>query len=46
VITCLSCGSVKRYPVTRKKRLETSPISMKPYIAQLEPSPKKNYNKE
>jgi ribonuclease P protein subunit RPR2 len=45
VITCLSCGAVRRYPVAR--RIESrGRCAMKPYIAQTLPFPKKNSSKE
>ena len=43
VITCLSCGTVKRYPVTAKSRIKDDPPPMKPYIAQNLPFPKKKF---
>ncbi|MBO0887692.1 ribonuclease P [Candidatus Bathyarchaeota archaeon] len=43
VITCLSCGTVKRYPVTAKTGVKDGPCSMKPYIAQNLPFPKKKF---
>jgi len=46
VITCLSCGSVRRYPVNRKSGSKKVLRSMKPYIAQTLPFPKKNSSKE
>ena len=46
VITCMSCGAVKRYPVTPRKALGNQRVAMKPYIAQSEPSPKKNSSRE
>lgn len=42
VITCLSCGTVKRYPVTAKSRVANGASAIKPYISQTEPYPKKN----
>ena len=42
VITCLSCGYVKRYPVTGKNESRKLHVSMKPYIAQSSAFPKKN----
>jgi ribonuclease P protein subunit RPR2 len=46
VITCLSCGMVKRYPVTRRERPKKAGIAMKPYIAQPVPFSKKNSSKD
>ena len=46
VITCLSCGALKRYPVTPRKALRQERVAMKPYIAQSEHFPKKNSSKE
>jgi len=46
VLTCLSCGAVKRYPVTEKTRSKEPRSAMKPYIAQTLPFPKKNSSKE
>ena len=43
VITCLRCGFVKRYPVSRRITSEKSRRAMKPYIAQTLQVPKKNY---
>ena len=41
VITCLSCGAVKRYPVApRPNTIEASP-AMKPYMSQAPAYPKK-----
>jgi ribonuclease P protein subunit RPR2 len=45
VITCLSCGTVKRYPVSRRIGARTEHVSMKTYIVQSEPFTKKNSNK-
>ncbi len=45
VTTCLSCGGVRRYPVTRRIELERR-CAMKPYIAQTVASSKKNSSKE
>lgn len=42
VITCLSCGAVKKYPVTAKNSGSNSGSAMKPYISQAEAYPKKN----
>jgi len=46
VITCLSCGSVGRYPVTSRVSPKKVLRPMKPYIAQTLPFPKKNSSKE
>jgi ribonuclease P protein subunit RPR2 len=46
VITCLSCGTVRRYPVTRRERPKEDIIAMKPYIAQPVPFSKKNSSKD
>ena len=46
VLTCLSCGAVKRYPVTEKTRSKEPRSAMKPYIAQTLPFPKKNSSEE
>src|SRR6266568_8906053 len=46
VITCLSCGSVRRYPVNRRISSKKGLRPMKPYIAQTSPFPKKNSTKE
>ena len=43
VITCLSCGLVKRYPVNNRKASLSGHHAIKPYIAQTFPVPKKNY---
>ena len=45
VITCLSCGVFRRYPVPRRKRATSGQQLMKPYIAQSEPFSKKNSSK-
>ena len=45
VITCLSCGAVKRYPVTPKSETKAR-IPINPYISQAVPFPKKNPVKE
>ena len=42
VITCLSCGAVKKYPVTAKNSVSNSGSAMKPYISQTGAYPKKN----
>ena len=41
VITCLSCGAVKRYPVSPKLEVKAR-IAINPYISQTEPYPKKH----
>jgi ribonuclease P protein subunit RPR2 len=46
VITCLSCGMMRRYPVTRRKGSRKVGVAMKPYIAQPVPFPKKNSVKD
>lgn len=46
VVTCLRCGFTKRYPVARKTASANGRSSMKPYIAQTSPFPKKNHTKE
>src|SRR5206468_1859022 len=46
VITCLSCGSVRRYPVNSRISPKKVLRPMKPYIAQTLPFPKKNSSKE
>jgi RNase P subunit RPR2 len=43
VITCLSCGAVKRYPVTAKTRSKDDGHAIKPYIAQNLPFPRKKF---
>lgn len=43
VITCQLCGSVKRYPVSKRIASARSRRAIKPYIAQTFPVPKKNY---
>ena len=42
VITCLSCGVFRRYPVSRRKSSTIGQQLMKPYIVQSEPFSKKN----
>lgn len=42
VITCLECGTMKRFPVTRRKGSQTGQSAMKPYIVQTAPFSKKN----
>jgi ribonuclease P protein subunit RPR2 len=42
VITCLECGTMRRFPVTRKTGTKMPHPAMKPYIAQPEPFSKKN----
>lgn len=42
VITCLSCGTVKRYPVIAKNRVTNGVSAIKPYISQAGAYPKKN----
>ena len=42
VITCLSCGAMKKYPVNSKNRPVSSGSAMKPYISQTAAYPKKN----
>ena len=42
VITCLSCGAVKKYPVTAKSSVISEGSAMKPYISQAGAYPKKN----
>jgi ribonuclease P protein subunit RPR2 len=42
VITCLSCGSLKRYPVIAKNSVPSKGSAMKPYISQTGSYPKKN----
>jgi ribonuclease P protein subunit RPR2 len=46
VITCLSCGMMRRYPVTRKRGRKEIGIAIKPYIAQPVPFSKKNSIKD
>ena len=46
VITCLSCGSLRRYPVNIRISPKKVLRPMKPYIAQTSPFPKKNSSKE
>ncbi len=46
VITCLSCGTFRRYPVSRRKEGIVEGHSMKPYIVQSEPSSKKKFQKD
>ncbi len=43
VITCLSCGTVKRYPFVRLKRKVDGSSVMKPYITPSSVSPKKKF---
>lgn len=45
VITCLSCGVFRRYPVSRRKPDTTEEQTMKPYIVQSESLSKKNSGK-
>lgn len=45
VITCLSCGVFRRYPVSRRRRTAIGQQLMKPYIVQSEPFSKKNSSK-
>ena len=42
VITCLSCGAMKGYPVISKNRAVNMGSAMKPYISQAGAYPKKN----
>ena len=42
VITCLSCGAVKRYPILSKNSTTNRGSAMKPYISQAGAYPKKN----
>lgn len=42
VITCLSCGAVKRYPIISKEGVVGGGSAMKPYISQAGAYPKKN----
>jgi ribonuclease P protein subunit RPR2 len=44
-ITCLTCGTVKRYPVSRRIGARSEPPAMKTYIVQSELSAKKNSSK-
>jgi ribonuclease P protein subunit RPR2 len=44
VITCLSCGKLKRYPFARKRPDILPSKSMKPYIAQSSAQPRKQNN--
>ncbi len=47
VITCLSCDTVKRYPVARRRKgAKMSGVAMKPYIAKPVPFSKKNSSKD
>jgi ribonuclease P protein subunit RPR2 len=46
VITCLSCGALRRYPISGGVRSKKALRPMKPYIAQTLPFPKKNSNKD
>jgi ribonuclease P protein subunit RPR2 len=46
VITCLECGSMKRFPVTRRTGTKMPRPAMKPYIAQTVPFSKKNSNND
>ena len=46
VITCLSCGSVRRYPVNSRVSPKKVLRPIKPYIAQTSSFPKKNSSKE
>ena len=46
VITCLSCGRLRRYPVNSRINSKKVLHPMKPYIAQTSPFPKKNSSKE
>jgi ribonuclease P protein subunit RPR2 len=45
VITCLTCGTVKRYPVSRRIGARSERPAIKTYIVQSEPSSKKNSSK-
>ena len=45
VITCISCGTFRRYPVSRRKLATPGQQLMKPYIVQSEPFSKKNSSK-
>lgn len=42
VITCLSCGAVKKYRIASKERAVGEASAMKPYISQAGGYPKKN----
>jgi len=44
VITCLSCGKLKRYPFVRNRPDNLASKSMKPYIAQSSAHPRKQNN--
>jgi ribonuclease P protein subunit RPR2 len=46
VITCLECGAMKRFPVTRRTDTRMRRPAMKPYIAQPVPFSKKNSNND
>lgn len=46
VITCLSCGIVRRYPVLSRARTVSGVLTMKPYIVQASLSSKKNSTRE
>lgn len=46
VITCLSCGIARRYPVMSRARTVSRVLTMKPYIVQVSSSSKKNSTKE
>jgi len=42
VITCLECGTMKRFPVKPRRGSPALQHAIKPYIAQTEPFSKKN----
>jgi ribonuclease P protein subunit RPR2 len=46
VISCLSCGAVKRYPVSTKNRSQKGSCAMNPYIAESDSYPKKKFDQE
>lgn len=46
VITCLSCGNVKRYPIVSRTRAARKVSTMKAYIVQPLSSSKKNPTKD
>ena len=45
VITCGSCGAVRRFPVSKKPARDV-PAAMKPYISEASAYPKKNSVKD
>jgi ribonuclease P protein subunit RPR2 len=46
VITCTSCGAIRRFPVISKKPDRNLQAAMKPYISEVAAYPKKNSDKD